>query len=136
MIDFVDASPFLRISLRVAMATMHFHILAQTGLFLGNIFFRIQGGPREQYGTHEKISLGCKVGITRYWCKTYRLLLHKVLYFILYLAHRFLALIHAFFFFKYQFWSCGKPRCHSIFICNCLCLYCLSFVMKKRSYCI
>ena len=45
MIDFVGAPPFLIITLRIAMATMHFHILAQTGLFLGNIFFRIKGVP-------------------------------------------------------------------------------------------
>ena len=38
MIDFVAKSPFLRITLRVVMATMHFHI-AQTGLFLENILF-------------------------------------------------------------------------------------------------
>ena len=44
MIDFVGKPPFLRITLRVAMATMHFHILAQTGLFLGNIFC-IKGVP-------------------------------------------------------------------------------------------
>ena len=41
MIDFVGAPPFLRIALRVAMATMH--ILAQTGLFFGKHFFRIKG---------------------------------------------------------------------------------------------
>ena len=40
MIDFVDTSPFLRIALRVAMATMHSHI-AQTDLFLELQFFRI-----------------------------------------------------------------------------------------------
>ena len=38
MIDFVDSPPFLRIALRVAMATMHFHI-AQTNLFLEELFF-------------------------------------------------------------------------------------------------
>ena len=38
MIDFVDTPPFLRIALRVAMATMHFHI-AQTNLFLEELFF-------------------------------------------------------------------------------------------------
>ena len=37
MIDFVGASPFLRVALRVAMQTMHFYALAQTGLFLGKI---------------------------------------------------------------------------------------------------
>ena len=41
MIDFVDTPPFLRIVLRVAMATMatmHLHI-AQTNLFLEEQFF-------------------------------------------------------------------------------------------------
>ena len=40
MIDFVDTPPFLRSALRVAMATMHFHI-AQTNLFLEEQLFRI-----------------------------------------------------------------------------------------------
>ena len=55
MNDFVGAPPFLRIALRVAMATMHFHILAQTGFWN---FFRIKGGTREQFNTYEKLSLG------------------------------------------------------------------------------
>ena len=41
---FVGTLPFLRIALRVAMATMHFHI-AQTGLFFGEHFGRIQWIP-------------------------------------------------------------------------------------------
>ena len=41
MIDFVDTSPFLRIALKVAMATMHFHI-AQTNLFLEELFFALR----------------------------------------------------------------------------------------------
>ena len=44
MIDFVGTPPFLRIALRVAMVTMHFHI-AQTDLFFGNNFIRILGIP-------------------------------------------------------------------------------------------
>ena len=36
MIDFVGTPPFLRMALRVAMVTMHFH-KARTGLFLWNI---------------------------------------------------------------------------------------------------
>ena len=44
MIDFVGTPPFERIALRVAMVTMHFHI-AQTGLFFGNIVFRILDIP-------------------------------------------------------------------------------------------
>ena len=43
MIDFVGAPAFLRIAIWVAMATMHFQILAQTGLFLENFFYRIKG---------------------------------------------------------------------------------------------
>ena len=53
MIDLVGTHPFLRITLRVAMATMYFHI-AQTGLFLGNIFVSHSGDPREQFGSKEK----------------------------------------------------------------------------------
>ena len=59
MIDFVDTPPFLRIALQVAMATMHFQI-AKTGLFM-RIFFSHSGGPREQFNTNSKLSLGCKV---------------------------------------------------------------------------
>ena len=43
-IDFVSTPPFLRIALRVSMATMHFHI-AQTGLSFRKHFFRIMGTP-------------------------------------------------------------------------------------------
>ena len=50
MIDFVDTPPFLRIALRVAMATMHFHI-AQTNLFLEEQFFRIYGIPGNNVAT-------------------------------------------------------------------------------------
>ena len=42
MIDFIGISPFLRIALRVAMATVHFQI-AKTGLFLGTLLFGIKG---------------------------------------------------------------------------------------------
>ena len=52
MIDFVNTTPFLRIALHVAMATMHFHI-AQTGLF----FFGIQGVPGNKLAPF-KIVLG------------------------------------------------------------------------------
>ena len=41
VIDFVGAPPFLRIALRVTIATMHFHIF---GLF-SRTFFRIKGVP-------------------------------------------------------------------------------------------
>ena len=54
MIDFVWTTPFLIIKLWVAMATMHFHI-AQT-CFLG-IVLHSGGGPREQFGTNENLSL-------------------------------------------------------------------------------
>ena len=63
MIDFVNTLPFLRKALHVAMANMHFHI-AQTGLFMG-IFYSHSGGPRKQFGTNSKLSLGCKVGQIR-----------------------------------------------------------------------
>ena len=45
---------------RVAMVTMHFHI-AQMSLCLGT-FFSHSGGPRNVFGTDEKLSWGCKVG--------------------------------------------------------------------------
>ena len=63
MIEFVDTPPFLGIALQVAMATMHFHI-DQTGSRMGK-FFSHSGGPREQFGTNSKLSLGCKVGQIR-----------------------------------------------------------------------
>ena len=58
MIDFVDTSPFLRIALLVAMATMHSH-KAQTGLFMRK-FFSHSGGPRDQFCTSSKLSLGAR----------------------------------------------------------------------------
>ena len=54
MIDFVRTPPFLRITLLVVMATMHFHI-AQTGLFWETFFMHL-GGSRKQFGTNEKLS--------------------------------------------------------------------------------
>ena len=51
MIDFVGIPPFLRITLDVAMATMHFHIV-QTGLCFRNIVFFFKVGPRKKFGTH------------------------------------------------------------------------------------
>ena len=60
MIDFVGALPFLRIALRVAMATMHFHILAQTGLILVNIFFASRGSQGTILSPMIKLSLGLK----------------------------------------------------------------------------
>ena len=59
MIDFVDAPPFLGITLRVAMATMHFHILAQAGLFLGDVFSHL-GGHREQFGAMKNCPWGAR----------------------------------------------------------------------------
>ena len=56
MIDFVGTPQFLRMALRVAMVTMHFHI-APTGLFFRNIFNSFKG-PREQFDTNDKL----------YWC--------------------------------------------------------------------
>ena len=57
MIDFVGIPPLLR------MATMHFHI-AQTDLFVRNIFFAFRGS-RQENDTHEKLSWRCKVGQVR-----------------------------------------------------------------------
>ena len=36
------------------------------------------------------------------------------------------------FFFKYQFSGCGKPPCHSIFICSCLCLDFFAFCDEEK----
>ena len=53
MIDFVGTPPFLRMALRVAMLTMHFH-KARTGLLLMEHFLAFRG-PREQFGTNERL---------------------------------------------------------------------------------
>ena len=60
MIEFVGIPIFLKMALRVAMATMHFHI-AQTGLFLGTFFLSHSGDPRAQFSTHENCP-GSRVG--------------------------------------------------------------------------
>ena len=57
MVDFVGTPPFLRITLQVAILTMHFHI-AQAGLFLG-IFFRILGIPGHNLAPMKN----CPVGV-------------------------------------------------------------------------
>ena len=62
MIDLVGIPPFLRIALRVAMATMHFHI-AQTG-FYNNIIYRIKGVPGNNLAPMRNCSV-CKVGQIR-----------------------------------------------------------------------
>ena len=54
MIDFVDTPPFLRIALRVAMATMHFLHSPNKFIFEGTIFSHLWY-PREQCGTNEKL---------------------------------------------------------------------------------
>ena len=51
MSNFVGRPPFSN-SLRVAIETMQYHI-AQTKIFLRTPLFPIQGGPNEQFGTHE-----------------------------------------------------------------------------------
>ena len=83
MIDFVGTSPFLRIALRFAVATMHFHI-AQTRLFLGNIFFfRIKGVPGNSLAPNEKLSWCARKDKLDPWIKligSFR----QALYFILY----------------------------------------------------
>ena len=65
MVNFVGIPPFLIIALRVAMTTMHC-LIAQTDLFFINIIFFLHlGGPREQFGAHEKLSWRCKIGQIR-----------------------------------------------------------------------
>ena len=64
MIDFVGTPLFLRITLRVAMATIHFHI-AKTGLFLGNIYFLIQGIQENNLPLMKNCPGWCKVGRIR-----------------------------------------------------------------------
>ena len=59
MIDFVGESPFLRITLRVVMATMHFHI-AKTGLFLENILFYALRGSREHLAPMKNGPMGAR----------------------------------------------------------------------------
>ena len=63
MIDFVHVGtpPFLRISFWVAMETMNFRV-AQISFFFYKMF-REFGGPHERYGTHVKLSCGCKVAL-------------------------------------------------------------------------
>ena len=53
MIDFVGTPPFFGIALGVAPVIIHFHI-AQTGLFLGNIVFRILGIPGNRLAPMKK----------------------------------------------------------------------------------
>ena len=66
MIDIVGIPPFLRIALPVATETMHFHI-GQTNSFVSKTFSHL-GAPDKQFGTHERISWGCKVGQISCWC--------------------------------------------------------------------
>ena len=86
MIDFVDAPPFLRITLRIVMATMHLLHISPYRFIFGVHFFALRGSQ----GTicaHKNFPWGArylKVGQIRYRCKTYRLLFHQVLYFILF----------------------------------------------------
>ena len=58
MIDFVNTSPFLKIALQVAMATMHFHI-AQTSLFMG-IFFAFRGVSGNSLATIQNCHWGAR----------------------------------------------------------------------------
>ena len=43
------------------METMYFHI-SNANLYLDQLCF-VFGGPNEQFGTHEKLTWGCKVGL-------------------------------------------------------------------------
>ena len=55
MIDFVGTPPFLRITLLVAMESMHLR-LARISVFLEDKICLHSGGPNEQFGTHERLS--------------------------------------------------------------------------------
>ena len=46
------------------METTQFHI-AQMGLFWGQYFLPIEGGPTKQFDAHEKLSWGRKAGLIR-----------------------------------------------------------------------
>ena len=48
------------------METIHFHIAHIKIVFEDNFVSR-SGGPKEQFGTYEKLSWGCKV--TLMWCR-------------------------------------------------------------------
>ena len=58
MIDFAGIPPFLRIALRVAKAFSD----SPNRFISRNIIFWHLGDPMEQFGIHEKLSWGCKVG--------------------------------------------------------------------------
>ena len=118
MIDFVGAPPFLRIALRVTMAIMHFHILALTGLFLGDIFFALIGVPGNNLAPMKNCPWGAKYVKLDTGVKPVSSSI--VLYFVF--SPRVFSISMFFSFFKCQFRGCGKPPYHFIFICSCLCL--------------
>ena len=60
MSGLAGTSQFLRIALRVAIETLHFH-KAQTGLFLMTTLFHIKGTKMNNLAPM-KIVLGCQVG--------------------------------------------------------------------------
>ena len=64
MIEIVCTPLPVRIALMVAIVTMQFRI-AQMCLFFKNIVFSFMG-PKKQFGTDTKFSLGCKVGEIRF----------------------------------------------------------------------
>ena len=59
MIDFVGIPPLLRITLQVAMATTHFHIV-QTGLCFRNIVFCFKGVQGNNLATIRNSHRGAK----------------------------------------------------------------------------
>ena len=71
MFDFVGISLLLRITKWVAMETMHFHTALIS--LLPMAIFPHEGGPNEQFGTLEKLSLvrGCNVGQSTCRCITF-----------------------------------------------------------------
>ena len=81
MIDIVGIPPFLIIALPVAMEIMHIHI-GQTNLFVRTTLFRHLGAPNKQFGSHEKLSLGCKVGQISCWGNNYGILSQNKFFFL------------------------------------------------------
>ena len=61
MTNCICTPPCSRIALMVAMETMHFFHSAKEFIFEDKNSLHFWG-PNERFGTHEKLSWGCKVG--------------------------------------------------------------------------